>query len=284
MQTRVELEEEELEELENPYSSVPAEITDIKEECPNIKTFELVPERPIEFATGEFVQLSVPGLGEAPFTPSSSPAVAEKMEITIMEAGEVTGRLHRTSPGETLGIRGPYGEGYPLDEMRGRDVLVVGGGVGLAPLRSLLYALTDNSSEFGRISLKYGANTPEYLIYKDQLDSWDSGSEIELELTVDEADEDWEGNEGVVTTLLDDPDIDTEEGVAVVCGPPIMMKFTAQTLLDHFEPEDIYLSLEKNMSCGIGMCGHCQLGQYYVCKDGPVFTYDQVKGIPDLWE
>ncbi|MFW6071374.1 MAG: FAD/NAD(P)-binding protein [Candidatus Bipolaricaulota bacterium] len=284
MQTRVELEEEELEELENPYSSVPAEITDIKEECPNIKTFELVPERPIEFATGEFVQLSVPGLGEAPFTPSSSPAVAEKMEITIMEAGEVTGELHRTSPGETLGIRGPYGEGYPLDEMRGRDVLVVGGGVGLAPLRSLLYALTDNSSEFGRISLKYGANTPEYLIYKDQLDSWDSGSEIELELTVDEADEDWEGNEGVVTTLLDDPDIDTEEGVAVVCGPPIMMKFTAQTLLDHFEPEDIYLSLEKNMSCGIGMCGHCQLGQYYVCKDGPVFTYDQVKGIPDLWE
>lgn len=284
MQTRVELEEEELEELENPYSSVPAEITDIKEECPNIKTFELVPERPIEFATGEFVQLSVPGLGEAPFTPSSSPAVSEKMEITIMEAGEVTGRLHRTSPGETLGIRGPYGEGYPLDEMRGRDVLVVGGGVGLAPLRSLLYALTDNSSEFGRISLKYGANTPEYLIYKDQLDSWDSGSEIELELTVDEADEDWEGNEGVVTTLLDDPDIDTEEGVAVVCGPPIMMKFTAQTLLDHFEPEDIYLSLEKNMSCGIGMCGHCQLGQYYVCKDGPVFTYDQVKGIPDLWE
>lgn len=284
MQTRVELNEEELEGLENPYSSVPAEIINIKEECPNIKSFELVPEKPIEFATGEFVQLSVPGLGEAPFTPSSSPAVAEKMEITIMEAGEVTGRLHRMSSGETLGIRGPYGEGYPLDEMRGRDVLVVGGGVGLAPLRSLLYALMDNSSEFGRISLKYGANTPEYLIYKDQLEGWESGSDIELELTVDEADEDWEGNEGVVTTLLDDPDIDTEDGVAVVCGPPVMMKFTAQTLLDHFEPEDIYLSLEKNMSCGIGMCGHCQLGQYYVCKDGPVFTYDQVKGIPDLWE
>lgn len=284
MQTRVELEEEELEGLENPYRSIPAEITDIKDECPNIKSFELVPERPIEFATGEFVQLSVPGLGEAPFTPSSSPAVSEKMEITIMEAGEVTGRLHRMSPGETLGIRGPYGKGYPLDEMRGRDVLVVGGGVGLAPLRSLLYALMDNPSEFGRVSLKYGANTPEHLIYKDQLEVWETGSDIELELTVDEADEDWKGKEGVVTTLLDDPDVDTEEGVAVVCGPPIMMKFTARTLLDHFEPEDIYLSLEKNMSCGIGMCGHCQLGQYYVCKDGPVFTYDQVKGIPDLWE
>ncbi len=284
MQTRAKLREKDLEEIENPYKSVPAEITNIKDESPNIKSFELVPEKPIEFATGEFVQLSVPGLGEAPFTPSSSPEVKERMEITIMEAGEVTGKLHRMSDGETLGVRGPYGEGYPLDEMKGRDVLVVGGGVGLAPLRSLLYALMARSDQFGRISLKYGARTPEHLIYKDQLDEWEAGSEIHLELTVDEADEDWEGNEGVVTTLLDDPEVDTEEGLAVVCGPPIMMKFTARALLDHFEPEDIYLSLEKNMSCGIGMCGHCQLGQYYVCKDGPVFTYDQVKGIPDLWE
>ncbi len=281
---RAKLQEEELEEIENPYKSVPAEITKIKDESPNIKSFELVPEEPIEFATGEFVQLSVPGLGEAPFTPSSSPEVKEEMEITIMEAGEVTGKLHRMSSGESLGIRGPYGKGYPLAEMKERDVLVVGGGVGLAPLRSLLYALMARSDQFGRISLKYGARTPEHLIYKDQLDKWKAGSELEVELTVDEANEGWEGNEGVVTTLLEEPDIDTEKGLAVVCGPPIMMKFSAQALLDHFEPKDIYLSLEKNMSCGIGMCGHCQLGQYYVCKDGPVFTYEQVKGIPDLWE
>ncbi|MFB6291665.1 MAG: FAD/NAD(P)-binding protein [Candidatus Bipolaricaulia bacterium] len=268
----------------NPYRSIPAKITDIDVESPNIKTFRLKPEEPMEFATGEFVQLSVPGLGEAPFTPSSSPNVADKLEITIMEAGEVTGKLHDTPPGETLGIRGPYGEGYPLEEMKGRDILVVGGGVGLAPLRSLLYMLLDKPGAYGKISLKYGARTPDHLIYKDQLEEWDSGSIIDLELTVDEADDSWEGNVGVVTTLLEEPGVDTDDGLAVVCGPPIMMKFTAQELLNHFDPEDIYLSLEKNMSCGFGMCGHCQLGKYYVCKDGPVFTYDQVKDIPDLWE
>ncbi len=275
---------EDLEAAENPYKSTPAKITDVKDESPNIKTFELEPEDQIEFATGEFVQLSVPGLGEAPFTPSSSPNVKKKMEITIMEAGEVTGKLHETPPGSTLGIRGPYGRGYPLEEMKDRDILVVGGGVGLAPLRSLLYMLMDKPEDFGEIKLKYGARTPDHLIYKDQLDEWDDSSVIDLELTVDEGDEEWEGNVGVVTTLLEEPEVDTEDGLAVVCGPPIMMKFTAQKLLDFFDPEDIYLSLEKNMSCGFGMCGHCQLGKYYVCKDGPVFTYDQVKGIPDLWE
>ena len=275
---------ESLENIENPYESTPAEITGIDVESPNIKTFKLSPEDPIGFSTGEFVQLSVPGLGEAPFTPSSSPNVKEKMEITIMEAGEVTGKLHRMKPGETLGIRGPYGKGYPLEEMKGRDVLVVGGGVGLAPLRSLLYMLMAQPDEYGKIALKYGARTPDHIIYKDQVEKWKDDSVIDLELTVDEGDEDWEGNEGVVTTLLEDLEVDTENGVAVVCGPPIMMKFTAQKLLDYYDPESIYLSLEKNMSCGIGMCGHCQLGKYYVCKDGPVFTYDQVIDIPDLWE
>jgi len=283
LKTRAEIKED-LETKGNPYRSIPAEITKIEDESPNIKTFRLVPEEPVEFATGEFVQLSVPGLGEAPFTPSSSPNVKEEMEITIMEAGEVTGKLHETQEGKTLGIRGPYGKGYPLEEMKDRDILVVGGGVGLAPLRSLLYMLMDQPGDFGKISLKYGARTPKHLIYKDQLEKWGNEPVIDLELTVDEGDEEWEGNVGVVTTLLEEPDVNTEEGLAVVCGPPIMMKFTAQKLLDHFKPEDIYLSLEKNMSCGFGMCGHCQLGKYYVCKDGPVFTYDQVKGIPDLWE
>ena len=285
MQTRSKLEQKDIESLENPYRSIPAEITSIVEESPNIKTFELDPEEKIEFATGEFIQLSVPGLGEAPFTPSSSPNATDKIEVTIMEAGEVTGKLHHIEEGETVGVRGPYGKGYPLDEMEGRDVLVVGGGVGLAPLRSLLYMLTAQPDNFGKISLKYGARTPDHLIYKDQLEDWGSSvSEIDLELTVDEGDEDWEGNVGVVTNLLENLEVDTEKGVAVVCGPPIMMKFTTQSLLDHFESSDIYLSMEKNMSCGFGMCGHCQLGKYYVCKDGPVFTHDQVKDIPDLWE
>ncbi len=284
MQIRSKLSEEDIKGLENPYSSIPVEIADIKKESPNIKTFELIPEKPLEFQTGEFVQLSVPGRGEAPFTPSSSPNIHETLEITIMEAGEVTGKLHEINSGQTLGIRGPYGKGYPLDKMRGHDILIVGGGVGLAPLRSLLYELMDSPEQFGEIYLKYGARTPDHLIYKEQLSEWDTETMIGVELTVDEADEEWEGKEGVVTNLLEGPEMDTENGLAVVCGPPIMMKFTAKTLLNYFEPEDIYLSLEKNMSCGVGMCGHCQLGPYYVCRDGPVFTYDQVKDIPGLWE
>lgn len=269
--------------MENPYESIRSEITDIVEESPNIKTFTVELRQELPFEAGQFVEVSVPGVGEAPFTPSSSPRVAERMELTIMEAGEVTGKLHRMKPGQWVGVRGPYGQGYPLEKFEGKQVLIVGGGVGLAPLRSLIYQLTANQDNYGHLLLKYGARTPSDLIYKDELEEWGKGA-IEVELTVDEGDDQWEGNVGVVTTLLEDLSMDFANGVAVVCGPPIMMKFTVQKLLDYFDPEDIYLSMEKNMSCGIGLCGHCQLGPFYVCKDGPVFSYHQLKGIPTIWE
>ena len=272
--------------MANPYSPVKAELVKVVEETPTIKTFQFRPDEPLEFLAGQFVSITVPGFGEAPFTPSSSPAVKETFDVTVMKVGTVTERLHQASPGEELGVRGPFGNAYPLDEFKGREVLVLGGGVGMAPLRSLLLALLEDASRYKRIVLCYGARTPADLVYKDLLlKEWPARSDLEVHLTVDEAKDGWDGNVGVVTTLLDKVQLDTKEGVAVVCGPPIMMKFGTLKLKEVGYPDaSIYLSMEKNMSCGLGMCGHCRLGPYYVCKDGPVFTYDKIKDIEGIWE
>jgi sulfite reductase subunit B len=269
---------------EDVYTPIEAEIEDIIEETYNIKTFVVRPSKPIVFKTGQFVEVTVPGAGEAPFTPSSSPQETEKMELTIMSAGSVTGILHNMQKSDKIGIRGPYGKGYPLDEFKGRDVLIVGGGVGLAPLRSLIFSLFNNLGEYKKVSLRYGARTPRDIVYKDSLAKWKD--KIEVVLTVDKGEARWKGNVGLVTTILDDlRKINITEAVAVVCGPPIMMKFVTFKLLDKgFAPKDIYLSMEKNMSCGLGMCGHCRIGPYHACKDGPVFKFEQLKDLHDIWD
>ncbi len=270
-------------EKKNIYAPISAEITDIIEETPNIKTFVLKPESDFSFATGQFVELSVPGVGEAPFTPSSDPAVTEEVEITIMKAGKITSILHDMEPGATLGIRGPYGKGYPLEDFKGKDILILGGGVGLAPLRSLLYALFARMDDFNSLVIKYGARSPQDIVYKRLVQEWGEKDKVDMEMTVDKGDDEWTGNVGVVTTIIKDLPVDIANTACIVCGPPIMMKFTLLQLLDlNFADKDIYLSMEKNMSCGLGKCGHCRLGPYYVCKDGPVFTYDQVKDFHDI--
>lgn len=270
---------------ENPYRPLNAQITDIIEESPTIKTFVVVPDKPFEFATGQFVELTLPGVGEAPFTPSSSPRETERMEITIMKVGEVTEKLHECEEGQRVGIRGPFGNGYPVEEYLGREVYIVGGGVGLAPIRSLFLTLVDRIDDFKSVVCRFGARTPEDFIYKDSVfGDWQKIKGVDMKLSVDKADGEWKYNEGVVTTILDKKDVDTENAAAVVCGPPIMMKFATQKLLDFdFSPDRIYLSMEKNMSCGIGKCGHCMIGKYYVCKDGPVFTFGQIRGYPNIW-
>ncbi|MFH1848245.1 MAG: FAD/NAD(P)-binding protein, partial [Candidatus Omnitrophota bacterium] len=166
---------------------------------------------------------------------------------------------------------------------KGKNILIVGGGVGLAPLRSLILALLARKDDYKKIYLRYGAKTPQDIIYKEQVEGW--REHLDVELSVDKADSGWKGKEGVVTKLLDGMKINLNETVPVVCGPPIMMKFSTFKLLDlGFKPEQIYLSMEKNMSCGLGKCGHCRCGEFYVCKDGPVFTYDQLKDLPDIWD
>ncbi len=272
--------------IPNPYQPINSEIVDIIDESPTIKSFVVATEQPFKFATGQFVELTLPGEGEAPFTPSSSPSDTEKMEITIMNAGRVTGLLHQCAKGQKVGIRGPYGNGYPIDEFAGKEVYIVGGGVGLAPIRSLFLTLVERIEDFKGVVCRFGAKRPEDLIFKESLlGPWQEIDGVELRLTVDEADDGWDGNVGVVTTICAAEDVDVKNSAAVVCGPPIMMKFATLKLLEFgFAPKDIYLSMEKNMSCGIGKCGHCMLGKYYVCKDGPVFTYEQIKAYRDIWD
>ena len=272
--------------VKNPYQPINAQIVDVINESPTIKSFIVRPEVEIPFLTGQFVELTLPGEGEAPFTPSSSPNQSDQMEITIMKAGRVTSLLHDCKKGQPVGIRGPYGNGYPVDMFAGKEVYIIGGGVGLAPIRSLLLTLIDRIEDFKRVVCRFGARTPDDFIYKETLfGQWQNIDGLEIKLTVDTADDTWKGNVGVVTSILNSDDVNIQNAVAIVCGPPIMMKFASYELAEQgFKAEDIYLSMEKNMSCGIGQCGHCMIGKYYVCKDGPVFTLDQLKEYPDIWD
>ena len=270
------------------YKPILAEILEVIDESSTIKTFVLRPSEEIPFEAGQFMEVTVPGLGEAPFTPSSNPRVRETLEFTIMRAGKVTGVLHAMKKGETVGVRGPMGKGYPLDHFKGKEILIVGGGVGLAPLRSLFLALCNRLDDFKKILFCYGAKAPQDIIYKSQiLEQWPkiNPSRIEFRLSVDVGDPTWKGNVGVVTTVVKDLGLDMANSVVVVCGPPVMMKFATLKLVELGFPDSvIYLSMEKNMSCGIGKCGHCMLGEYMVCRDGPVMTYDLIKGKPALWD
>ena len=270
----------------NLYQPINGEIADIIDESPTIKSFVVVPEEEFHFATGQFVELTLPGEGEAPFTPSSSPAITDKMEISIMKAGRITALLHECEKGQKVGIRGPYGSGYPVEDFVGKEIYIIGGGVGLAPIRSLFLTLLDRIKDFKSVVCRYGAKSPEDFIYKNTLfDSWQKIEGVDMKLTVDKANGQWKNNVGVVTNICARDDVDVQNAVAVVCGPPVMMKFATMKILEFgFKGSQIYLSMEKNMSCGIGKCGHCMLGKYYVCKDGPVFTYDQIDKYPNIWD
>jgi NAD(P)H-flavin reductase len=270
----------------NPYRPVRAVIEDVIVETPTIKSFIMRPVEPLRWVTGQFVEVAVPGLGEAPYTPSSNQKDTERLEVTVMKTGLVTGRMHELEKGAEVGIRGPLGKGYPLDKFEGKPLLILGGGVGLAPLRSLIYALLNEKQRFPRIVVCYGARTPDDLVFRRMYDEWRGIDGFEFHVTVDREAPGWDGNVGVVTTLLDRDEVKVDPATpAVVCGPPIMMKFGTLKLLDMGFAEDaIYLSMEKNMSCGVGKCGHCRMGPYFACKDGPVFTYSQVKGLRAIWD
>jgi len=272
--------------MNNPYAYTEAKITAISDETQNIKTFTLRPAREIPFRAGQFMDVTLPGIGEAPFTPSSNHNACEKLDFTIMKAGRVTGLLHQAKVGDTVGVRGPYGLGYPLADFKSKEVFIVGGGVGLAPLRALLYALFNEAGDYKKLVLKYGARTSKDIVYKNEIDSWRTKApHIDIEISVDVGDESWKGNVGLVTTVLKPGVVDINNAVAIVCGPPIMMKFVTFKLLDlGLKEGSIYLSMEKNMSCGIGKCGHCRVGPYYACKDGPVFTYDKLKNLQNIWD
>ena len=204
-----------------------------------------------------------------------------------MKTGSVTARIHELKKGDVVGLRGPYGNEYPLSEFEDKEILLVGGGVGLAPLRALFLALVHDIDKYKRILFCCGSRTPEDIIYKDcVLDKWQKlNKKVDFRITVDKGDKKWKGDVGLVTTTLDNLDINIKNSVAIVCGPPIMMKFTTFKLIEiGYSEEQVYLSMEKNMSCGIGKCCHCRIGNFYACKDGPVFRYDTISGFHEIWD
>ncbi len=264
----------------NPYYPIPAKIKKIIPETPNITTF-ILDSKPIQFEAGQFAELTVPGIGEAPFTPSSSP-YADELEFTIMEVGRVTKALFDLKEGAVVGVRGPFGKPYPLKDYKGKEIFIVGGGVGFAPLRSLFLALVHNIKDYKKIYIRYGARTPRDIVFKKLIPEWKKLDGVDILLTVDVGDESWKGRVGVVTVILEEIPVRIDTAPTIVCGPPLMMKFVTQRLIEAgFKHSNIYLSMEKNMSCGVGKCNHCRVGRFYVCKDGPVLTWEDVKDIEE---
>ena len=230
------------------------------------------------FESGQFGEYSVFGVGEATFCISSSPTRRDHLEYTVKQVGKVTNALHRLGVGAEIGFRGPYGNSFPLDFLEGKNLVFVAGGIGLAPLRSLIWNVIDTRNKYENIDIIYGARSPADLCFKYDLDTWSKNDTVNMVTTVDKGDTDWTGKVGFVPQVLEQATPSGKNAVAIVCGPPIMIRFTFPVLEKlGFTPEQMITTLEKRMKCGIGKCGRCNIGEIYVCRDGPVFTFAQIK-------
>jgi NAD(P)H-flavin reductase len=274
--------------MENIYLPKLMVIKEIIEEAPGIKTFRLefkdegLKER-FDFKSGQFGLFSVFGQGEAPFCIANPPTRRGYIECSVKRVGKVTSALHELNVGDTIGFRGPYGNWFPIDEMRGKNLIFAGGGIGLAPLRSLIWNCLDEREDFGEITIIYGARSVADLVYKEELKEWVDMEGIDTVLTVDPGgeDESWRGEIGFVPTILEKVNPSPQNAMVITCGPPIMIKFVLKALDKmEFTPEQVITTLEMKMKCGLGKCGRCNIGHTYVCKDGPVFSYEELKGLP----
>ena len=268
------------------YSPMEGEIVAAKKMTETEKFFEIKLEggKPLGHLPGQFAQFSLFGIGEAPISISSSPTKADKstFEICVRNVGTFTNAMHKLEVGDKIGVRGPFGREFPIDDLKGNDLIFVAGGLGIVPLRSLINFVLDKRRDFGDVSILLGCKQPKDRLFADEIEKWNKMTDINYACTVDKADPEWKGNVGVITTLIPGVDIDIKRTYAVVVGPPIMYKFVIQELLKKGLPEkNIVLSLERRMKCGVGKCGHCQINDKYVCKDGPTFTYDQIKGLEE---
>jgi sulfite reductase subunit B len=246
-------------------------------------TIELPDHLSLGHRPGQFVEVSVLGVGEAPISISSSPSRSNgSFELCVRRVGDVTNAIHRLHEGDFLGIRGPFGHGFPYEKFRGKDMLFAPGGLGLAPLRSLINQVLDERAMFGRVIILYGARNPAEILFKEELAEWAARADAELHITVDRGDETWQGNTGVITTLFKKISINPRNTVAVTCGPPVMYRFVLMEFFGKGISEgNIYLSLERRMKCGVGKCGHCQINNVYACQSGPVFSYSEIKGLEE---
>ncbi len=258
----------------------------IQVETPDTQTFFLRSDG-IEwrenYKPGQFVELSVFGVGEAPFCLAQSPTRADYIEVTVRRTGAVTDRLHTYEPGDVIGLRGPFGNCFPFERARGKDLVFVGGGIGLPPLRSFINFVLDHRQDYGHVTVLYGARTPSDRVYKSELAGWAKSDQLVLKETVDRADESWTGPVGVVTKLLQGMPVDPANTLAFTCGPPIMLKFVVAELIALQIPNgNIVTTLERYMKCGVGKCGHCCVGHHYVCVDGPVYNFEQISHLPEV--
>jgi len=267
----------------NVYLPHIAVIKKVIDETPTVRTFHFNFKddglrKEFNFESGQFGEYSVFGIGEAPFCISSSPTRRDHLEFALQRVGKVTNALNRLGVGAEIGFRGPYGNSFPLDFLQGKNLVFVAGGIGLAPLRSLIWNVIDNRDKYEKADIIYGARSPADLCFKYDLDTWGKDKTVNMVTTVDKGDESWAGRVGFVPQILEQVAPSASNAVAIVCGPPIMIRFTFPVLEKlGFTPEQMITTLEKRMKCGIGKCGRCNIGNLYVCRDGPVFTYTQIK-------
>ncbi|TDA69384.1 MAG: hydrogenase [Clostridia bacterium] len=268
---------------ENPLLPMAGQIERIITETPDVKTFHVTftGGKPFVPRPGQLAMVSLPAVGEGMFSISSQGE--QHLEFSIKKAGMLTAALHEAETGQMVGVRGPYGNGFPLDLCRGKDLLFIGGGIGLAPLRSMIVYCLAHRSDFGHIQIIYGARSPADLVFKEEIfDRWPHEPDTEVNITVDVGDDNWQGHVGFVPAYLEELNPDPAGKVTVTCGPPIMIKFVLQALDKmRYAPENIVTTLEMRMKCGIGKCGRCNIGSSYVCLDGPVFTLAQLQNLPD---
>jgi NAD(P)H-flavin reductase len=260
-----------------------AEVVKVIQEAEGVSTFWLRftdPEiqKRYHFAPGQFNMLYLPGYGEAAISMSSNPETMDRLlGHTIRHVGNVTKGITRLKVGDVVGIRGPFGNSWPMEEIKGRDVIIASGGIGLAPLRPAIYHILHNREKYGKVLLIYGARTPKDLLYPNEYETWRAAG-IDVQITVDRADETWDGQVGVVPMLFYRFRIEAQKSAVLTCGPEIMIRFVIyEGLARRIPAERIYVSLERNMKCGQGSCGHCQIGSYFICKDGPVFRFDALE-------
>lgn len=272
--------------IDNIYLPKIAVIRSIKEETPDIKTFTLCfkskkVSNSFSFYPGQFMMVSVFHSGEVPISISSSPTGPGSIDLSIKRVGALTTRIHGYQTGDEIGLRGSYGRSFPLDECRGKNLLFIGGGIGLAPLRSLIRYSLDRRSEFGSITILHGARTPADVPFKEELSAWGEEKDTRVFITVDKSDANWKGPVGPVTTLWGKAAVSSRETMAIICGPPVMISFVISDLCKMgFSETSIISTLERHMKCGVGKCGHCSIGDKLICIDGPVFSYKEMKELP----
>jgi NAD(P)H-flavin reductase len=269
--------------ISDPMVPEPYRIRRVRRETYDTFTLELEPARggdAVRFAPGQSTMLYVFGVGEVPISICGDPARRDLLVQTVRAVGTVTRALTACKRGDLVGVRGPFGSTWPVEEAVGHDVLIIPGGIGLPPLRPAIYRLLAERGRYGNISLLYGARTPDDLVYRREVERWRGRLDFDVAVTVDRATAEWRGNVGVVTTLITRARFDPARTVAMICGPEVMMRFAALELQDRgVPPSQIYVSMERNMKCFIGFCGHCQFGPTFVCRDGPVFPFDRLAGL-----